>query len=738
MKRLVILFFTLFAFALHAQQDSVDVARNDSIMGVVSTLKAIEIKIPRLIYSMDAGVVSYNVSSDEAIRGGNALDAFRNAPSVEVDVNGNVRLRGSSKVQIWMNGYPTHMNGESLRIYLTSLPAEVIDHIEVIKNPSAEYLVDEGTAIINIVMSVKLRRNQFLAVGLSGNDRPYASPWASYVFDGDKLDFNVYMAPSLSHGNTVRNGESWSFCDNASGDKDTTQIQRWNTTDSNFTSAGIFNLGATYVIDSMNDVTLTSFALFQGFDTKSVDDRYRTEILPIYQPLHYITKKDDDFINANGFSTLNFRHKFDNHGHNISFTVNTNWRYSTFNSMTNRLFDAYYPDELRKSASQNSTLDPSFTLRYRRPVGKHDNISVGVGYSPHRSRTFAYGSYFDSLPMAYSLGDTLRNRETDTRDREEYVSLNWNHRTSAYSTSMGVIAEAHQIDYSVQSFMPEELRLDYMAVRPTLNFTCHTKSMHYFSANYVMSTKHPSPKQLSVSPAYQYDSYTIGNPLLKPYVTHKADVGWNKYFKSGNSISVEAYGEWNNNTIEAVLDATSTPDPYLARVVPFTTYYNIGSSKKYGVESNASYRVNAFLQFRIYANLYYSAYQIDHPKTGVLGDSALTYDLRLNCSAKLFKKVYVNLSGNYTSPTISPFAEKRSNYAIDFSTMADFLDDRLSVTLSVSDLFNWNKTNLANTNPYYVTTESTHRDSRYVTFGVVYRIGKMNLQYRSKSGAGLQ
>lgn len=158
MKRLIIILIISLSFTLYAQQDSVRIIQNDSILREISTLKAIQIKAPRPIYSMDAGVVNYNVANDETIKGGNALDALRNAPSVEVDVEGNVLLRGSSKVQIWLNGYPTYMNGQSLQIYLTSLSAEVIDHIEVIKNPSAEYMVADGTAIINIVMRAKLRR----------------------------------------------------------------------------------------------------------------------------------------------------------------------------------------------------------------------------------------------------------------------------------------------------------------------------------------------------------------------------------------------------------------------------------------------------------------------------------------------------------------------------------------------------------------------------------------------------
>ncbi len=734
----IILLFFLNSFALHAQQDSTMAPQDDSAFRILTTLKTFEIKAPRPIYSMDAGVVNYNVSNDESIKGGTALDALRNAPSVEVDVDGNVKLRGSEKVELWINGYPTHMSGENMQIYLTSLSSDVIDHIEVIKNPSAEYMIAEGTSIINIVMSVKLRRNQFAAIGLSGSNRPYVSPWGSYVYDGDKLDFNVYLAPSLSHHNSSSQGSSWSFKENTAGGMDTTQSQRWNTADSSSNYYTLLTIGLTYKIDSINDISFNSFSLLQGLASQSIDNRYRTEYLPTYLPLHYITDKDHSSLNANGFSTLTYSHKFADAGHNLSFTVNTNWQYAATDATTNRRFDSYYSNELRKAESQGSNIDPSFSLRYRKPFGKHDNISVGVGFAPGIRQSFDSSKYFDSIASAYSLTDTLRNRETTTRDKEEYMSLNWRHKTNVFSTNLGIVAEAHQIDYDVQSIFPEEFPLNYVTLRPTFNFTFHTKSMHYFSANYSFSTQNPSPAQLSQSPAYQYDSYKVGNPQLEPYFTHKADIGWNKYFESGSSTSVEAYGEWNNNTIESVLDATSLPDPYLGRIVPFTTYYNIGSSHKYGLESNLTYRVNAFLRFGLNANLYYSAYTIDHPKTGLYSDSALTYDLRLNCNAKLFKKVYLNLSGNYTSPTINPFAESRSNYTIDLSASADFLDNRLSARISVCDLFNWQRTDALNTNPYYISTESTHRDCRYITLGITYRIGKMDLRYNVQSGAGME
>lgn len=732
------LLFAMVPFTLYAQQDSIKTNLNDSIMLKLSTLKAIEIKAPKPIYSMDAGIVNYNVAIDETIKGGTALDALRNAPSVEVGVDGNVKLRGSTKVELWINGYPTHLNGENMQIYLTSLSSEVIDHIEVIKNPSAEYMIAEGTAIINIVTNVKLRRNQFAAIGLSGSNRPYASPWGSYVYDGDKLDFNVYLAPSLSHHNISSQGSSWSFKDNAAGDMDTTQSQRWNTTDSSSDYYTLLNIGLIYKIDSINDISFNSFSLIQGFSSQSIDDRYRTEYLPTFLPLHYITDKEHGSLNANGFATLTYSHKFVDAGHNLSFTVNTDWQYAATEATTNRRFDSYYGNELRKTVFHGGNIAPSFSLRYRKPLGKHDNISISVGFAPGIKQAFDSGMYFDSSSMTYAITDSLRTSRVTTCDKEEYMSLNWRHKTNVFSTTLGVVAEAHQIGYNVQSIFPEALTLNYMSLRPTFNFTCHTRRMHYFSVNYSFFSKNPSPAQLSQSPAYQYDSYKVGNPQLDPYCTHKADISWNKYFASGSSVSVETYGEWNNNSIESVLDATSLPDPYLGHIVPFTTYYNIGSSYKYGLESNATYRVNAFLRFGLNANMYYSAYTIDHPKTGLYSDSALTYDLSLNCNAKLFNKVYLNLSGNYTSPTINPFAEKRSNYTIDLSASADFLDNRLAARISISDLFNWQRTDILNINPYYISTEIVHRDSRYITLGITYRIGKMDLQYKARSGAGIE
>ena len=78
-------------------------------------LKAISIKAPRPVYSMDGEIVSYNVANDRTINGLTAMDAIKNSPTVEVDEEGNITMRGSEKVQVWLNGYPTGMNGASLK-----------------------------------------------------------------------------------------------------------------------------------------------------------------------------------------------------------------------------------------------------------------------------------------------------------------------------------------------------------------------------------------------------------------------------------------------------------------------------------------------------------------------------------------------------------------------------------------------------------------------------------------------
>ena len=154
-------------------------------------LETVEISAEKPLYVMDGEKNMYNASEDVSIQTGTASDALQNAPGVEVDAEGNITLRGVSSVEIWINDRPSHMNEEALKQYIKQLPANAIERIEVITNPSARYSTSGG--VINIVTNQKITRNELLCVGVRATTTPAISPWVSYVWANEKVDFNFYL-----------------------------------------------------------------------------------------------------------------------------------------------------------------------------------------------------------------------------------------------------------------------------------------------------------------------------------------------------------------------------------------------------------------------------------------------------------------------------------------------------------------------------------------------------------------
>ena len=164
-------------------------------------LEGVSITAERPLFSVDGEKTLYQVSDDPTVQFGMASDALQNAPGVSVDVEGNVLLRGAADVEIWINDQPSNLTKESLKVYLRTLPANAIDRIEVITNPSARYATN-ADGIINIVTNSKIKRNEFLCFGANVSTQPYVMPWASYVWKNNQWTMNIFASNYFYHGET--------------------------------------------------------------------------------------------------------------------------------------------------------------------------------------------------------------------------------------------------------------------------------------------------------------------------------------------------------------------------------------------------------------------------------------------------------------------------------------------------------------------------------------------------------
>ena len=711
----------------------------------VKTLEAISVRAPRPIYSMDDEVVNYNVADDETVKGLTALDALQNAPSVEVDIEGNITMRGSTNIEIWINGYPTHMNGNTLKVYLESLPADAIDRIEVIKNPSAKYMVEEGCHIINIVTSTKIRNSHFLSFGLGGSNRPSVSPWVSYVLKNEKLSTNIYLGVSSTPTHKTEQSSSIFRQDGTEG-FDTTASSITATENNTDRYTGTLALNLSYQIDSMNDLSFFGLAVTFPATKQSLTTTDQWYYLP--QRLHYTytnSQVSRDF-NLMGMANLSWKHKFDNEGHNLSVSLYDNLNYS-HNERTLRrdytLLEGILPSELSDfdKTYLGGMTNNSLTLSadYNRPLGIDDELTLGLSLVPSLASNYSTPRYNvspdTSLNVSPDTGlDLLRRFDKTDRTTQASASASWRHKWKAVTMTLGLRGYWNHCDYSLDALFPDDTSFAYFYLKPSLRLTYRTKSMHYFRFSYSLATSMPSAENLSTSRRYDEDSYKVGNPNLKAGHTHNIDLSWNRYFASHGSVGIESYARLSTNDIDYCKEAVSEIDPYLGRLISYSTPYNVGSSYKTGLEGNVTYRPVAWLNFRLYANLYRSGYEVDHPKAGHYNNAMTSYSFRLNCWANIAGRVRLNLSGNYSSPTQALFVERQSGYTIDMGLSADFWQKRLSVVLNVTDLFNWNRSQSWNTNPYLLGYSTSHTDSRFVSLSVTLRFGKMELRSMAKEG----
>jgi hypothetical protein len=225
----------------------------DSILlqPAAAKLESITVATTKPVYMNDGEKILYNVSEDPSIQTGTAADALQNAPSVEVDIEGNITLRGVSGVEIWINDRPSRLDAENLKTYLQQLPANSLERIEVISNPSARYTAKGAGGIINIVTKSNIQKNSFISFGLNGSTRPMVSPWFSYMFSNEKFSFNAYWGGYYYFNRQKSNGYSIIFNDNM----DTSAFRSYT---SDFKSNSIshnFHLYGSYNFDSLKTIS---------------------------------------------------------------------------------------------------------------------------------------------------------------------------------------------------------------------------------------------------------------------------------------------------------------------------------------------------------------------------------------------------------------------------------------------------------------------------------------------------
>ena len=686
----------------------------------------------RPLFAVEGEKTMYNTAEDPSIQTGTLSDALQNAPGVSVDVEGNITLRGTSSVEVWINDKPSHMTDENLKTYIQTMPANSIDHVEVITNPSARY-GSKADGIINIVTNAKVQKNEFFSFGVNGSTRPSVTPWFSYVWSNEKLTVNAYVNGGYSIWKGNGNTDQSLFNENhllANHEIDSNVYQS-----KSYNSGGYVSLD--YEIDTANSLNfwVSGWPNWgkNNYDASSFREEFLDENgLPLVTPslVDYRTNSNSRnmsfFINGGVY----FQHKFDNKGHNLSVSANAmSWGYEGSGRLDRHF--VLPVDHLRaiNSSQSRKNFGGEVEVVYNRPYSENGEISVGwnTGYSPEKVYSAS-----DTLVGETWVNDAYRSYGATftTLTNEAFITLQ--HKFGGFTVKPGIRFCHELMGGRYVDSIQYDFSKPFFSVRPSLHLSYRTKSMHNFNLSYTRRIAAPDAHELSRFPLYGEDEYETGNPDLDRVFTNSFEAGWTKYFNNFGSVGLSAYYRGKSNEVNEI--QMSQYHWLYGRVVPYSYPVNVGKSHQLGFSYNMMYRPNGFFNLRFYANLYNS-----HIET-VFGGQEYTqddwsYSFNMNLWAKLWNRLEVTTSGYYSSPTQRLFSNWHSRYGINAGLKADFFDRKMSVFVNANDIFNWNSWGESNYSPYVESIASSKFNSRSVSVGVTFRFGKMELEQRAKQGA---
>lgn len=656
---------------------------------VVASRPALEMGIDRKIF---------NAAKSFTATGGTAIDLMKNIPSVSVDIDGNVTLRNSSP-QIFVDGRPTILT-------LDQIPADNIDKVELITNPSAKFDAASSGGIINIVLK-KNKRVGLNGVFTAGIGTPrIASSNLNLNLRQGKLNFY------LSGGFNQSGGKARS---------ETHRINRQNGQTSNYFDQFSYNdrrrlfanirFGADYFIDNRNTISLTQQFGRGRFSYKEDQDQ---QYLNASKELQYYGERlgDGKSVFKRGGTTLNYKHSFPRQGQELTADITYNYGGRTENSaLVNSFFNpngsVYQPSTLVQNYGDGSNDQVTIQADYVNPMTETRKVEMGVRSYINKSR-----SLYDAFALNNGQPQKLPlSNNYEYTERVNAVYFTYSDKIGGIGYQAGLRAEHSQFDgllidsaFKFGYKYPNTVKNIWNALFPSLFLTKQLNEDDQMQLNYSRRIRRPNFWQLSPfidinDPA----NIRQGNPQLRPEFINSFELNYSHNYAKGNFLAV-VYFRNNPDDITEYSD-TITAAQYEqmqnAAVDPnaiLNTYINAGVTNRYGAEFTLQNKWNENFEITPTVNLQYRTVKarvkdMDLSNEGFNWDAKLTVNYKIvTQKTSFFNKLGFQLLGEYESAEVIPQGRRKAQYGVDFAIRKDFLkNDKANLTFGINDVFNSNR-----------------------------------------------
>ncbi len=698
---------------------NVDVSNGNVNVGVVTltensqVLEEVIVKGEKATMELQLDKRVFNIEKDLSNVGRNASDILGNLPSVTVDVDGTVSLRGSENVRILIDGKPsglTSRDPEALRM----LQGNLIQSIEVITNPSSRYDAAGEVGIINIV----LKKNQDKGIhGTFSAKAGYPAEYGgSYSINIRRKKVNLFSSYGVEYDKRPGWGES--FQQNSAPDNQFAYSQRNDRNRQEFSHN--FTVGLDYFFNDKTSVT-GSFLYNTGDGLNTAETNYIDfdENGGIMRTVKRTERENEDEENIE--TTLNFKKDFEGKGHTL--TADFKWIKSVDNESTDyRESINEGIDSLQRSINFADEINWLFQADYIRPFGKVGKIEAGVKTASRIIKNDYGLESQDSEGLTWIPIPQYTNQlEYTERIHAAYLmASNTFGRLSAQGGVRGELTDISTELVSPYTYIPQ----DYFNLFPSASLSYKLQQNKTLQFSYSYRINRPHFRQLLPFSDFRDPRVLFGgNPNLRPEFTNSIELGYLLDWDFGSILS-NVYYRKRKNVIERIV--TEPDSAGRSRIVPV----NLSNENAYGVEFNLSLNIRDWWRINTSANFYRAITEGSY-EGDVLESDTYTWNTRTTSRMTLFKNVDLQASFNYRAPRITTQGEDLSIYSVDLGLSRDIFKGKGTITAGVRDLFNTRKRrSIIERNDYYSRSTFQWR-SRQFTINFTYRLNREKERQRN-------
>lgn len=658
-------------------------------------LDEVEIVAEKSTMSMTLDKRVFNVGKDVSSTAGNAIEVLDNIPSVNVDVDGNVSLRGDSGVQILVDGKVSGLAGTSTQDALRSLQADMIERIEVVTNPSVRYDAEGTAGIINIVLKKDKRKGFNASVDLRGG---FPVKWGEKFFKenfpfqtgiGASLNyrfkkFNVFANYNFNYRDDISEGYSITeyygdliydpiLANHDDAEQITEQLTYRNRNRKGHNIRGGFDY---YFTD---DDILTFSAMYRQSDGHNTPAVTYIDKFP-FQGINNYSLRTEDWFNERPMMeyTLSYDKYFGSKDNSLKASV----RYFT-NSDTewSDIVDAEFLTE--EDLNNNN---PFYSINQHTYAQENQqNLQATVDYVRHYGLSVIefggkYTGRWINNNMMVTENDSILEDYTHDFDYNQQVAAlygSYGREFGRFSGQVGLRGEFTLIDtYLTGTNSGSNQR--YLNVFPTGHLNYSLTEVDQIQASYARRIRRPWYGQMAPFSSFNDDrNIRTGNPDLKPIFTDSYEFSYLRFWERGN-INFTAYYRHSTDVIRNF--TTVVGDISISRPE------NFGISDDYGIELVGSLDIFKWWNVNGSINFFKSNTVGDWNGRHYTTDSYNTF-ARIVTKFRLKNICDFQISGRYMGPREEPLGYSEANYWCDFAASRDVFNKNATISLNIRDVF---------------------------------------------------